>query len=118
MSVEFFIDTKLCSINQKYFVVNGRNILSTKYRQVKAYLTDHFSIFDQDELPSKPYKITIAGKHFADLDAFIKIIFDSLEGAGVIENDKYVTKLIYKKTPAQRGGNEEYFIRVETDNET
>ena len=113
MAVEFFIDSNLCSINQKFFIMRGRNILSTKYRQVKAYLIGYFGLHDKEELPDPPYKITVQSSQYEDIDANLKIMLDALECAGVIENDRMVHSLKILKTPIKRGGEQSHYIRVD-----
>lgn len=34
-----------------------------------------------------------------DLDSFIKPLFDALEGAGVVKNDKLITQFVFTRLP-------------------
>lgn len=115
MSIEFFVDFNFVGINEKFFVVRGRNILSTSYRQCKAALVATFSDHDEADRPEPPYKVTIQSYQFADIDAYYKIILDSLQVAGVITDDKHVLKWgdTTGKFPIKRGEQENHFIRVE-----
>lgn len=101
----------LCPINRKFFVVNNRNVLSTEYRKCKKELIE---LFKQPGYlpPEKPYEVTIESDQYSDVDSKVKIICDALEGAGIIENDKYIEKLEVIKYPIKRGGDEVHIIRV------
>lgn len=113
MAVEFIIDQSLCSVNARYFVVRGRNVLSTQYRAVKCALVSAFTKYDAEEIPKPPYKITIQSHQYADIDAYIKIILDALQDARVIDNDKNVLWLAIMKTPIKKSDDQSHLIRVE-----
>ncbi len=114
-ALEFFIDFNLVGNNERYFVVRGRNILSTKYRQCKAALVAAFMEHDEADRPAPPYKVTIQSYQFADIDAYYKIILDSLQVAGAITDDKHVLKWgdTTGKFPIKRGERENHYIRVD-----
>ena len=124
--IEFFIDFNLVGINEKsalgYKYVNKNGIrtkvgfirTSDKYKQCKSFLVEEFRKHEKTERPEKPYKITIKPSQYADRDAYTKIIYDALEEAGVIDDDKYVLSPGDSvKTPIKRGGKESHYIRVE-----
>ena len=111
MAIEFFIDSQLVSINNKFV---SRSFRPTKaFSQCKAMLISEFTNHDEQDRPQRPYKLTIKSYQFADGDNYIKMISDSLEKAGVIENDKYIEKYDVTKFPIKRGGEQHHYIRIE-----
>jgi len=97
--------TKPISINQKYGVVNGRNILQKKYRDTKADL----ALETRSQWNTEPLTGDVTmnilfyygDKSRRDIDAYIKILLDSMEGI-VFENDVQITEMhIYKSYDKQ-----------------
>ena len=95
------LKTKPIPINQKYFVVNGRNILSTKYRDAKVSIALETRTQWKNEPLSEDVTLNIM-QYFGDnrkrdIDAYLKILLDSMEGV-VFENDCQVTEMhVYKQ---------------------
>lgn len=110
MSEHFYIDFKVCPINQKYFVCNGKMILSQKYRQSKSALISEFSKGNKVE---KPYKIKIIASQYVDIDALQKPIFDALTIAEIIEDDRFILDLHYIKLPVKKSAENEINIWIE-----
>ena len=93
--------TKPVPINQKYFVKNGRNILSSKYRNAKEELMQEATALWHEQPLTRNIAVniifTFGDKRKRDIDANIKILLDSLEGI-VYENDNQITELhVYKE---------------------
>ena len=94
---------KVPSVNQKYGYnpQTKRAFVNREYTQFKKLLTA--SAVKMKVEP--PYYVLIEKSCYIDIDNDIKIILDSLEDAGVIENDRSVLKLqvikehIAKKSP-------------------
>ena len=88
--------TKPVPLNQKYFVRNGRNILSNKYRQAKSDLQLEIRSQANFEPLSRNLAVNIlqyfGDKRKRDVDAYIKILLDSMEGI-VYENDNQINEL-------------------------
>lgn len=93
--------TKPVSINQKYNIANGRNILSKKYRDAKDTLKWEIkSQWHREPLTDDVVLDIIfffGNKRKNDIDNQIKIILDAAEGI-LFEDDSQVKELhIYKK---------------------
>jgi Holliday junction resolvase RusA-like endonuclease len=81
--------TKPCPVNQKYGIINGRNLLTKKYRDAKEALAW--------EIRSQWKKQPIGGdvviniiEYFGDnrrrdIDAYLKVILDA--GSGILYGD-------------------------------
>lgn len=90
------IYTKPVPVNQKYFVRNGRNILSNKYRQAKRDL----QLEIQSQYNEQPLARNVAvnvieyfgDKRKRDIDAYLKILLDSMSDI-VYLDDSQVTEL-------------------------
>ncbi len=93
--------TKPVPINHKHFVVNGRNILSKKYREAKKDLQLEFQCLWKEEITEEPIAVNII-QYFGDnrkrdIDAYIKILLDAAEGI-VYKNDNQITEMhVYKE---------------------
>ena len=93
--------TKPVPINAKYGIVNGRNILSKRYRECKEALAWEIASEWQNEPLSTPVTLNIlqyfGDKRKRDIDAYIKVLLDSMEGI-VYENDNQVNEMhVYKE---------------------
>lgn len=96
-----YLNTKPVSINKRYTIARGRNILSTEYRNAKQEL--EWEIKSQWKyLPSDEEDISLniiiyySGRK-ADIDAYIKILLDAMEGI-VYSNDGLVSELhVFRK---------------------
>ena len=76
---------------------------SSPYRSFTNHLTTHIlSLHPPRHLPP-PLSVHITHASAHDIDALIKPILDSLEAAGVIQNDRLITSLLVSKHPAKRG---------------
>jgi len=87
---------KLPRINDRY---NKNFSIKTSYRDAKAFLV--WSLKQQSEgLPAvnPPYSVLIHVETHYDIDSFLKGIFDAMQDAKVIDNDKNILHIdIYKK---------------------
>jgi len=100
---------KIVSDNQRTIptIVNGhpRQVPSNEYKKCKDELIKWMKF----ETPPyhKPFNnnIVIRGKvwTYKDITNILKILCDALEGAGIIENDRQITKCIIEKIPIKRG---------------
>lgn len=88
--------TKPIPVNQKFFIVKGRNILSKKYRDTKYAL----ALETRSQAKFEPYRGNLAmnvmmyfgDNRKRDIDAYLKILLDSMEGI-VYENDNQIVEL-------------------------
>lgn len=95
-------DIKLCSVNERY----TKNMhLSKKYRQCRNELIMLFrSIKGAGEKPlSGDIGMVIICEQYADIDNYLKVILDSCEKAGLVDNDSNITDLHVLKTRTKRG---------------
>ncbi len=83
----------MCPINQKF--VNRSYALSEKYRISKTEMAWHFKNAWKFKDINIPVMVKIEThyprKH--DVDAFVKVILDSLQIGGVLENDSLIEVL-------------------------
>lgn len=93
--------TKPVPINQKYFVRNGRNILSSKYRQAKSDM----QLEIRSQVNFAPLGRNVAmnvlqyfgDKRKRDIDNYLKLILDSMTDI-VYLDDSQITELhVYKE---------------------
>lgn len=90
------LKTKPVAINRKYYVVRGRNILSTEYRDTKAAL----QLETRSQWRSSPLATTLAvnillyfgDRRRRDIDAYLKVLLDAMTGI-VYEDDSQVEEL-------------------------
>ena len=76
-----------------------RIILSPEYRNFKSFL-----IFNYPEICLKsPYAIDIKIACYHDIDAVIGCIFDSLQEAKIIDNDRNILRLHIEKEVIKKG---------------
>ena len=98
-------------VNNRY---NKNFSLKKEYRIGKANLVSH--IVNQTrgcEIIKPPYSVTInVGTHF-DIDSSCKPLLDSMQEAGVIDNDKNIWHMVVDKTAVKR--NEDNWIIVELE---
>lgn len=94
--ISLILYTKPVPINQKYFVRNGRNILSNKYREAKRDLQLEIQSQYNAEPLGKNVSVNIiqyfGDKRKHDVDNSIKILLDSLSNIVYID-DSQVTEL-------------------------
>jgi Holliday junction resolvase RusA-like endonuclease len=108
-------------------VIDLKNIhlvsLNRGYKRCKNafYTSDSYKDFKQLLVMScrkgriePPYAVEISIEAYNDIDACIKIILDSLQQAGVIDNDKHVMKLNVTKQPTKRGQAGDLIVKVGT----
>ena len=92
----FILLTKPVPINQKFFIVHGRNILSKKYREAKLALAQETSLAWRSEPIKGNVTLNVifyyGDKRKRDIDTYLKILLDSMEGI-VYENDVQITEL-------------------------
>lgn len=90
---------KIPSLNHKHFIKKGRMILSKEYREFQKLL---FYTIKKGYIES-PYRLWIELETYLDFDNCLKNICDSLEKAGVIDNDMNIHEIKITKTPIRRG---------------
>jgi Holliday junction resolvase RusA-like endonuclease len=95
------LTTKPIPVNSKYGVINGRMLLTKKYRDTKTAISWEITSQWRTEPLTTPVTLNIL-QYFGDnrkrdIDAYIKILLDSMEGI-VFENDNQVNEMhIYKE---------------------
>ena len=99
----------LVSVNNKY---TGGFRLSPTYRKSKEYLIDLFQREYKGEPMEGPIQVSYVIECYADIDNFDKILFDCLEKAGVIQNDRHIHKVSKMKIPIKRGHDKTLHISV------
>jgi Holliday junction resolvase RusA-like endonuclease len=100
---------QLPRVNNRY----NRNFSLTKeYREGKETLVEYISwaIRNKPKLDPPYYVIVDLGTHL-DADSCIKPLFDAMQEAGVIDNDKNIHQIAINKQPVKR--NEPNWIKVE-----
>lgn len=103
-------EIKIASINGKYDKMrSGRLYLSPKYRSFK----DELVYRCRATRIKPPYAVTIDIHTATDIDNAIKVILDSLQIKGVIDDDKNVMHLTVKKTHIKRGRMGKVIVDVE-----
>lgn len=92
----------LCSINARYC---KNHILSKKYRECLENLTIIFSSFKYQDFETikGDIHINIEINQYADIDNYLKVIFDALQKAEIIENDRDIIELKITKYREKRG---------------
>lgn len=92
----------LACINQKfgYNPKTGRLFATAQYKDFKKLLV----MSAKKGAIKAPYHVKIEFSGRADIDAHIKPILDSLQIAGILDNDKSVMRLsVFKRNPERRG---------------
>lgn len=88
--------TKPIPVNQKYFVVRGRMLLSTKYRDTKE--TMQWEVKSQWKGEPLTDDVTLNVMFYygdnrkRDIDAYLKILLDSMSGI-IYEDDAQITEM-------------------------
>jgi len=76
----------------------GKYFTSTKYKKIKE---EYRKVMKLCKL-NKPYQFNIFVSTYKDIDNIIKPLFDVMQEAEIIENDKYIEMVKIKKTPIKR----------------
>ena len=87
--------TKPVGVNKRYTISRGRNILSKEYREAKETMQWEAKSQWQGEPLDEDLTVNILlylGSNRTDIDAYIKIILDTLTDIAY-EDDKQVTEL-------------------------
>lgn len=88
--------TKPVPINQKNSVIRGRVYLSKKYREAKNDLKEEVAVQYDGELLEEDLCLNVlfyfGDRRRRDIDAYLKIIMDSMEGI-VYKDDVQVNEL-------------------------
>ena len=95
-----------------------RSVPTKAYKECKQILIDE--MIGQTSQKCIPYmrpwnyniKIKILAKTYKDIGNIRKILTDSIQEAGIIENDRYITFLMMTKIPVKRGQLDEVEIYV------
>ena len=97
-TLELYI--KPCPINQKYFVRNGRNILSNRYRQAKRDLQLEIRSQWNEEPLARNVCVNIiqyfGDKRKRDIDAGLKIILDSMTDIVYLDDSQITEMHVFK----------------------
>lgn len=94
--------TPLVSVNGRYGIVRGKNILSKKYRQAKEDL--QWEIRSQWKGAPLEGDVTVTivhywkGKRKRDIDNYLKLIGDSMTDIVYLDDSQIVELHVYKKT--------------------
>jgi crossover junction endodeoxyribonuclease RusA len=98
--------TKPIPVNQKYFVVNGRMLLSTKYRDAKTAMQWEV----KSQIKGDPLKgeVTLnimfyyGDNRKRDIDTYLKILLDSMSGI-VYEDDCQISEMhVFKEVDKEK----------------
>ena len=95
------IFTKPVPVNQKYGVINGKLLLTKKYRSCKSDIANelHYATLKQ-ELITDPVVLKVV-QYFGDnrkrdCDAYLKVLLDAMEDV-IIKDDNQIQELhVYK----------------------
>jgi Holliday junction resolvase RusA-like endonuclease len=105
-------EINLCSVNDRY---TKGFYLSKKYKKCRDNLVLLFkSIKAPGEKPlTGNIGMVVICEQYADIDNYLKVILDSCEKAGLIDNDGNITDLHVLKTRAKKGAlnNMEIILR-------
>lgn len=99
--------TKAVPINQKYFVVRGRMLLSTKYRDAKEAMQWEIKSTWGNFAPLEgSVELNImfyyGDNRKRDIDAYLKILLDSMSGI-VYEDDSQIDAMhVYKEVDKEK----------------
>lgn len=90
-------DAPLQSVNAKY---NKNFSLTKAYRESKKFLIDYFYIMNRgNETMTGKIRVIYFLECYVDIDNYEKVLFDSLEGSGVVHNDKEILSVEKIKIP-------------------
>lgn len=109
-----FLDMSVTGLNRKtgFNRNTGRSYNTKRYKEFCKELVYRM----REQYTGVPiiYNISLAISLFTyyDIDNLLKPILDSLEAAGVIENDRQVTFLVVSKHPKKRGSLSDIVIRI------
>jgi len=99
------LNTKPVSVNQRYTIARGRNILSNTYRDAKALLKWEIKSQWEGEPLDQDVAVNVIVKYKGrkpDIDAYCKILFDALEGIA-LKNDGLISEAhIYREKVEDR----------------
>jgi len=79
-------------INRRYSIWKGRNILSKEYKAFKIDMTKQFyyQTCELEKFGRSKVHVVLHVPSNLDGDALIKPIYDSLQAAGIIDNDSQI----------------------------
>ena len=89
---------KFGSLNKKY---KGNFKLTDEYKTFKGLLLNNILRKKLTKI-DPPYSILISVSMYQDIDNIIKPIFDALEAAEIIDNDRNVRHLVITKYPIKK----------------
>ncbi len=106
---------KFVSLNRKYIKnrYTGQLMLSTEYRNFKDLIT----LSVRKGFIEPPYRVRIEMETPQDIDNSLKAIFDAIQQAGVIDNDRNILEANLIKTPVKKGQAGSLKVFIETINE-
>lgn len=106
------LEMPLCSINERYTarIVKGKPILllSNKYRKCKEDVAK--CAVGGNIKNASVVKIWI--NTYKDIDATCKLILDSLQEKGIIDNDSQILELHIYKTVGKKGKDDKIKVEV------
>ena len=90
-----------------------RNVTSKVYDKCKESLIRIMQAqIPSDWKPGKNVAVTLFVHTYKDITNILKILMDALEGAGGVENDRYITTLFVLKHPVKRGQLDEVRMTI------
>lgn len=104
----FIPSVALASVNDKY-------IGSPKYRNCREHLSGLFQLMNKKNVYfDGPVIITMSMKTRKDIDNNFKVIFDSLQDAGILKDDKLITRLYVhiSRDGIKKGDKDNLFISI------
>lgn len=105
--------TPLVSVNGRYSIQRGRNLLSKKYRQAKEALQWEIRSQWKGEPLEGDVAVTIIhywkGKRKRDIDNYLKLLGDSMTDIVYLDDSQIVEMHVYKKA----GNTNKVLVTVE-----
>jgi Holliday junction resolvase RusA-like endonuclease len=92
----------------RYFIGNSKN-----YTDIKKAMITNFKAQSKGQTISGHFSMTIHMCTYKDMTNLFKIIMDSIEGAGIIDNDRDLVSLKAVKKPEKKGSREVIKITLE-----
>lgn len=101
MTHNILLKTKPIPINQKYGVINGRLLLTKSYRDTKDALAweiaSQFKLDPLEEMLAMNVILYFGDNRKRDIDAYLKILLDSMTGIVYKDDSQIVEMHIFKE---------------------
>ncbi len=106
-------DLNMISENKRLILSRGRLISNSEYRDYKQFLIDYFKLTNKEPMIKGSFRASLVIHTYKDLTNLIKPIFDALEGAEVIENDRHLTGFDeFEKVTLKKGQPDSFYVSV------